>query len=83
MAYGLKACSCHPLNLKQKVSTDAEDSQSQVCLWYCIVNTINLIETLYRENDSFQDRDFIRVTQCQIASKFSDAELLQNIRVSI
>ena len=43
----------------------------------------SLIETLYRENDSFRDRDLIRVTQFRIASKFSDAELLHNIRVSI
>ena len=39
----------------------------------------SLIETLYRENDSFRNRDLIRVTQCRIASKFSDAELLHNI----
>ena len=39
----------------------------------------SLIETLYREND----RDLKRVTQYRIASKFSDAELLHNIRVSI
>ena len=43
----------------------------------------NLIETLYRENTSFRDRDLKRVTQCLIASKFSDAEILHNIRVSI
>ena len=33
-----------------------------------------LIKTLYHENDSFRDRDLIRITQCRIASKFSDAE---------
>ena len=41
-----------------------------------------LIETLYRENNSFRDRDLKRVTQCRIASKFSDVELF-NILVSI
>ena len=42
-----------------------------------------LIETRYRENDSFRDRDLIHVTQCRMPSKFSDAELLHNIQVSV
>ena len=43
---------------------------------------LDLIDTRYRENDRFRDRDLIRVTQCQMPSKFSDADLLHNIRVS-
>ena len=44
---------------------------------------IRLIETLYRENWHFRDRDFKRLTQCHTASENFDAELLLNIRVSI
>ena len=42
-----------------------------------------LIETLYRENVSFRDRDLKRLTRCHTASENFDAELLLNIRVSI
>ena len=41
-----------------------------------------LIETLYRENVSFHDRDLIRLTRCHTASENFDAELLLNIHVS-
>ena len=44
---------------------------------------VGLIKTRYRENDSFRGRDLIGVTQCWMPSKFSDAELLHNIQVSI
>ena len=42
-----------------------------------------MIETLYRENVSFRDRDLKRLTQCHMVSENFDAELLLNIRVSI
>ena len=42
-----------------------------------------LIETLYRENVSFRDRDLKRLTRCHMASENFDAELLLNMRVSI
>ena len=42
-----------------------------------------LIETLYRENISFRDRDLKRFKRCHMASENFDAELLLNIRVSI
>ena len=45
--------------------------------------TDTLIETLYRENISFHDRDLKRLTQCHMASENFDAELLLIIRVSI
>ena len=41
-----------------------------------------LIETLYRENVSFRDRDLKRLTRCHMASENFDAELLLNIQVS-
>ena len=41
------------------------------------------METLYRENVSFRDRDLIRLTRCHMASENFDAELLLHIRVSI
>ena len=42
-----------------------------------------LIETLYRENVSFRDRDLKRFKRCHMASENFDAELLLNIQVSI
>ena len=43
---------------------------------------VALIETLYRENVSFRDRDHIHLTQCHMASEKFDAELSHNIQVS-
>ena len=37
-----------------------------------------LIETLYRENVSFRDRDLKRQIPCHTASKNLDAQLLRN-----
>ena len=48
----------------------------------CFIASTDLIETLYRENVSFRDRDLKRLTQCMASGNF-DAELLLNIRVSI
>ena len=36
---------------------------------------VDLIETLYRENVNFRDRDLIRLTRCHMASEKFDAEL--------
>ena len=46
-------------------------------------SSLKLIETLYRENVSFRDRDLKRFKRCHMASENFDAELLLNIRVSI
>ena len=40
--------------------------------------TALLIETLYRENVSFRDRDLKRQIPCHTASKNLDAQLLRN-----
>ena len=45
--------------------------------------TLVLIETLYRKNCHFRDRDLLHITQCRMPLKFSDAERVHNIRVSI
>ena len=40
--------------------------------------TLKLIETLYRENVSFRDRDLKRQIPCHTASENLDAQLLRN-----
>ena len=52
--------------------------------WHHFTRTSSsLIETLYRENVSFRDRDLKCFKRCHMASENFDAELLLNIRVSI
>ena len=84
MAYGQTASSCEPLRLPyphQKVPKEmlSQITLSQRNILFCSY----LIETLYRQNVSFRDRDLIRLTRCHTASEKFDAELLHNIRVSI
>ena len=79
----------------QKESNDEFPVIQDSWIWWSHLETIVILkpifcchfkvdlDTLYRENDSFRDRDLIRITQCRLALNFSDAELLHNILVSI